>query len=158
MWVAMSQANPDLRFRVVSKDPRSKQLADALPDGVAEVMEVESAAEVIAALRGCAAGFILRRESVASAASWPVKLGEYLAASVPVVALRWPWDVADVIDREACGLLLDPARSNQRNSEVVLAWLGSPEHQNAVARSWSVAAEWSDRKVSQTILDLLPAG
>lgn len=104
MWRELARRDPDLRFRVVSRDPGVRVVKDAVPQ--TDMRSVEEPAGVAPLLWEAEAGFLLRRPSIVNSATTQIKFAEYVAAGVPVVATDIGWESGDVIRETGCGLLL----------------------------------------------------
>ena len=89
----------------VTNQPAEARAAGATSDW-AEVVSAPHH-EVPAWLRRCAASFFLIRPSFAKRASCPTKLGEALACGLPVLANAGVGDVADLIEEEHVGVVVD---------------------------------------------------
>ncbi len=156
LWEEIHKARPSIRFRVVSKDPRTELLYKNIAESNIEVKSAWTSEEVADSLVGCSAGFIARMPSLASKASWPIKLGDYLAASVPVVAYDWEWDVADVVRANACGYLLDLNSPPSQQARDLLNWLDSPSYRESVNACRRFALSISDSVVVEELRSLMP--
>ncbi len=156
LWEEIHKARPSIRFRVVSKDPRTELLYKNIAESNIEVKSAWTSEEVADSLVGCSAGFIARMPSLASRASWPIKLGDYLAASVPVVAYDWEWDVADVVRANACGYLLDLNSPPSQQARDLLNWLDSPSYRESVNACRRFALSISDSVVVEELRSLMP--
>jgi glycosyltransferase involved in cell wall biosynthesis len=108
IWTELHRRDPSLRFLVVSRDERARALLRDIPDSHATMTAAESPAEVAASLADAELAFLVRLPDVVNEASFPTKFGEYVASGVPVVTTDVGWDVADIIRRTGCGLLVDP--------------------------------------------------
>lgn len=157
LWEEIHRHRPSVRFRVVSGDARTRRLYENIAESNVEATEAWTPDEVADSLVGCSAGFIARTPSIASRASWPVKLGDYLAASVPVVAYDWDWDVADVVRSNACGYLLDLRSHPSQHAREILEWLNSPAYPESVEASIRFARSISDSAVVDQLRSLMPA-
>ncbi len=99
--------DPTLRFRVVSRDPRCRILADSLPADAVEVVPSGDVETTGALLRESLLGFMVRPPGLVNEVSCPMKLGEYLASGAAVVASRCGWDAERLIERHEAGLLVE---------------------------------------------------
>jgi glycosyltransferase involved in cell wall biosynthesis len=126
IWSALHRRDPDLRFRVVSKDVRADVLRRALPTGVVESVSAADPAAVAEQLRATQLGFIVRRPHVVNAVSCPTKFGEYVASGVGVVTTDIGWDIGRLVRSTGCGLLVDVDDSPSRMADHVLDFIHGP--------------------------------
>lgn len=84
--------------------------AAGVPDGRVTIRRVANV-EVPAFLAASDAGLLLSEPHRLASVVQPVKLGEYLAAGVPVVVSRGATHVARMIERSGAGLVLEPPPS-----------------------------------------------
>lgn len=68
-------------------------------------------------------GVLLRRTDVINAVSSPTKLGEYLAAGIPVLMTDGIGDFSDLVVREEVGFILPQELLNDADDEIVSLWL-----------------------------------
>jgi glycosyltransferase involved in cell wall biosynthesis len=104
VWRELARRDPDLRFRVVSREAGVRVVKDAIPQ--TDVRSVEEPADVAPLLWEAEAGFLLRSPSLVSSTTTQIKFAEYVAAGVPVVATDIGWETGDVIRSTGCGLLV----------------------------------------------------
>jgi glycosyltransferase involved in cell wall biosynthesis len=126
IWSALHRRDPDLRFRVVSKDARADVLCRALPASVVESGSAADPAAVAEQLRATQLGFIVRRPHPVNAVSYPTKFGEYVASGVGVVTTDIGWDIGRLVRSTGCGLVLDVDDSPGRMADDVLGFLHGP--------------------------------
>lgn len=107
LWGALARLRPDTRFRVISRDARTRVLAREVPEQSIECVAAEDPAEVAGLLWDCQIGFIIRAPHIANRVAYPTKFGEYVGAGVAVVASDVGWDVTGVIRDTGCGLVLE---------------------------------------------------
>ena len=106
LWSAMYALDDRLRFRVISRDPRTAVLASGLPGDAVEFVSATDAGGVADLLSQARLGFLYRAPSLVNSVSWPMKFGEYLAAGTPVVVTDCGWDIAPLVDRYDAGLVV----------------------------------------------------
>lgn len=97
IWAALHRSRPELKFRVISRDQRTRRLAAGVSPQSIELVRSESATQTRDLLSDAAFGFLLRLDSLVNRVSFPTKLGEYLASGVPVVLSDMPWDPARLL-------------------------------------------------------------
>jgi glycosyltransferase involved in cell wall biosynthesis len=107
VWSELYRLDPGLRFRVISRDERTRVLAAALPASVVEMRGAEVPQEVATALWEAELGFLLRTPGIVNETSFPTKFGEYVAAGVPVVSTDVGWDLAAMVRGTGCGVIVD---------------------------------------------------
>lgn len=96
-WRILTQADPDsVRARLGHRgiDPASLDVAFVSP------------LEVPVVLSGCLAGLSFRRPTFSQIAASPTKVGEYLAAGLPVVTNRGIGDLDRLLERERVGIVV----------------------------------------------------
>lgn len=108
VWSELHRQDPSLRFLVVSRDERARALLRDIPESHASMTSAATPHEVAATLAAADLAFLVRRPDVVNEASYPTKFGEYVASGIPVVTTDIGWDVADVVRRTGCGVLVDP--------------------------------------------------
>jgi glycosyltransferase involved in cell wall biosynthesis len=113
LWKEISKINPDQQFMVISRDPRSRSLGDGLPKEKVRFESVVGPEPVGELLQEAQLGFATRQPSLINQVSYPTKIGEYLAAGVPVVTSDIDWDPGDLLRDESVGLLLSPGVSEE---------------------------------------------
>ncbi|HEX2027358.1 MAG TPA: glycosyltransferase [Nitriliruptorales bacterium] len=111
VWGQLARLLPDVRFRVISRDERTRILADRVPGSSIEFSSAEEPADVARLLWGARLGFLVRSEHVVNRVSYPTKFGEYVAAGVPVVATDVGWDLTALVHDTGCGRLVPPDAS-----------------------------------------------
>jgi glycosyltransferase involved in cell wall biosynthesis len=148
IWGALHDLDPQLRFRVVSRDERAGVLSRALPDDVVEHVEAHGPAAVAAELAGSRLGFIVRRPHLVNEVSYPTKFGEYVASGVGVVTTAIGWDIADVVRSTGCGVVLDVNDPPERMAEQIATYLATlSESSETLSRACDRAAAVLDRDV-----------
>jgi glycosyltransferase involved in cell wall biosynthesis len=107
VWQALHRIDPGLRFRVISRDDRSRVLHAGLPDSAVELHGTNSPTEIARMLWEAEIGFLIRTPNIVNTASFPTKFGEYVAADVPVVSTDIGWEISSIIRETGCGLIVD---------------------------------------------------
>ena len=129
-WSALHALDPELRFKVITKDPRAAILGRGLPADLVEFVEARGPAAVAAELRDSELGFVVRRPHVVNEVSYPTKFGEYVASGVGVVTTDIGWEIGEMVGSTGCGVLLDvsepPEAMAARIAEAVAATRTSP--------------------------------
>ena len=77
-------------------------------------------------LAHCDLGFSILSPEPRYVNALPVKLFEYMAAGLPVIASRFP-AISQIISRHDCGALVDPGASPQSIAEHIIHWKANPE-------------------------------
>jgi glycosyltransferase involved in cell wall biosynthesis len=96
-WRILTQAAADsvqARIERVGGDPKAIDVAFAAPSNVSEMLE------------GCLAGLSFRRPTFSQIAASPTKVGEYLAAGLPVVSNRGIGDLDQLLEQERVGVVV----------------------------------------------------
>jgi glycosyltransferase involved in cell wall biosynthesis len=112
-------------------------------------------------LNGVQAGLVVLHPVPQYPEAYPVKMFEYMAASIPIIASDFPlW--RQIIQEAGCGLLVDPrdSRAIARAIEYLLthpteAALMGKQGRHAVESFYNW--EYEERKLLQLYADLLPA-
>jgi glycosyltransferase involved in cell wall biosynthesis len=130
VWACLHALDPELRFKVITKDPRADILRRGLPADVIEYAEARGPDAVADALRESELGFVVRRPHLVNEVSYPTKFGEYVASGVGVVTTDIGWDIGDLVRSTGCGVLLDVTESPEhmaaRIAEAVTATRMAP--------------------------------
>ncbi len=102
-------------------------------------------------------GLLLRTRDEANEVASPTKLGEYLAAGVPVLTTRHAGDAADVIASEQCGLVLSEPLPEQEEIEEIPPLLDSImfARESCAARCRSAAVRHRHQDVARRALEQL---
>ena len=159
IWSAIHRLDPDLRFRVVSRDDRADVLRRALPPQVVESVSAREPAAVADQLRDTQLGFIVRRPHLVNTVSYPTKFGEYVASGVGVVTTDIGWDIGALVRSTGCGLVLDVDESPGRMAERVVAFLsGADATSDTLTEACDAAASALDRAVYVKQLSTFLAG
>lgn len=108
VWGALGGLLPSVEFRVISRDPRTAPLIEAVGSDRCDTVTADYPQEVARALEDCRIGFVLRTNSLVNRVAFPIKVGEYLATGVSVVTTDLDWDVGDLIREADCGTLVPP--------------------------------------------------
>ena len=156
VWQHIHEKAPEIRFKVVSGDDKTLVLGRDIDPSLIERQSAWSAADVADLLEGSTAGFLLREDNLVNEVSCPVKFGEYLAASVPVIASDLGWDISDLLRESGAGLLLDPKWDAAAKADAVVAWLESPFLEQAIEQASPTALPRSDSAIAAKMQALLP--
>lgn len=144
IWAALYRLDPKLRFRVISRDERTKILAQELPKGVIEFVGVEQPDEVASLLWEAEAGFLIRRSNQINQVSFPTKLGEYLAANAYIVASDLDWDPGSIVKQTGCGFTVKPTVSPEQVAKAVIEFRQHTD-KGEIAKKCQIAAFLLDR-------------
>ena len=125
VWAAIHDLDPSVRFRVISRDPRTAVLTRGLPGDVVEHVSASDAEGVAALLGEARVGFLFRATNLVNTVAWPMKLGEYVSAGVPVVVTDCGWDIASFVVEHEAGLVVQWEDSPDTTARALLAYLDS---------------------------------
>ena len=104
-----------------------------------EFMGWSSRETVVGELSRACAGLLLLHPTPQYAASYPVKLFEYMAAGLPVIASDFPlW--REILEQARCGVLVDP-QDPQAIADAMQWILDHPEEAAAMGRRGRAAVE-----------------
>jgi glycosyltransferase involved in cell wall biosynthesis len=146
IWAALHRLDPDLRFRVVSRDDRADVLRRALPASAVESVRADSPDAVADQLRDTQLGFIVRRPHLVNTVAYPTKFGEYVASGVGVVTTDIGWDIAGVVRSTGCGVVLDADEAPARIAERIHGFLADARSTSeALTEACDAAAAQLDR-------------
>jgi glycosyltransferase involved in cell wall biosynthesis len=145
IWAAIADLDPNVRFRVVSRDERTSTLASAVPADRVQVL-AGSAPEIARMLWEAELAFLVRSPDIVNETSFPTKFGEYVAAGVPVVSTDVGWEIADIIRRTGCGLIVDCSRAPRAVAREVLEFRDRARADPAVRQGCREAARALDRE------------
>lgn len=120
IWKAIHEADKNITFRVISGDNRCKILAEGIDPDHIEFRHSGIFEEVAAWQSECTVGFLIRNDHIVNSVSFPMKLGEYLAAGSWVVASNLDWDISHFIKENKCGILIDNGKSDTENAKEIL--------------------------------------
>jgi glycosyltransferase involved in cell wall biosynthesis len=141
------QVSADTRFLALSRDDqeliRAELRRQGVPDSVFRIRAV-APSDVPAYLGAADIGLSFRRPSLATQACSPTKIGEYLAAGLPVVSNAGVGDTERVIRDGPVGIVLERLATPdyQRAFRDVRAWLA--ERSLLRDRCRATAARWFD--------------
>jgi hypothetical protein len=96
LWKAIHRIDKSIRFRVISRDNRTKILGHAIAPTHIEFVGSDDSHVVARYLHESEVGFLIRRNDIVNVVSFPTKLAEYLAAGCWVVTTRLDWDITDL--------------------------------------------------------------
>ena len=108
VWAELFRLDPTLKFRVISRESRTKILSQGLPVEAIEFVGTSDLDELATYLSETEVGFLIRKDTLVNRVSFPTKLLEYLASGSWVVTSDIDWDVADIISEHKVGLLVNP--------------------------------------------------
>jgi glycosyltransferase involved in cell wall biosynthesis len=136
VWGAVYALKPGVRFRVVSRDHRTRVLGTEIPSSSIEFVEAADLGEVARLLSESSLGFVIRPPNLVNRVSFPTKFAEYLAAGVPVVVSDIGWDLSEIVSRTGCGLLVGPSESPHAIARRVESYLDAapPAGRSSAAR------------------------
>lgn len=120
VWGCIHQLDPEIKFRVISRDPRARVLAQNLPSKSIEFVGTSDLDELAQWLLEAEVGFLLRKNTLVNRVSFPTKLSEYLASGAWVVGSDIDWDVAEIMKKYRTGILIDPELSSIEIAEKIL--------------------------------------
>lgn len=86
--------------------PWQKELSAIGHSGLDYLVKSLQPAEVPSYLSGADCGLLIRKDDPVNAVASPTKLGEYLAAGVPVITTKYAGDAPLIISRTGCGYVL----------------------------------------------------
>jgi glycosyltransferase involved in cell wall biosynthesis len=138
-YVRAKRHVPDLHLLVLTQSDRALIDEELRRFGVAdEDVTVRSAPapEVPAYLAAADAALAFIRPTYSKISSSPTKIGEYLAAGLPVVTGRGVGDVDDQLERHRTGIVLDDftTESLERGAEALAAAIGDAEQAGRARR------------------------
>lgn len=120
IWQELYALQPTAKFRVISRDPRSRILGKNIPSENIEFVASDDFADVANYLSECSAGFLIRRDLLVNRVSFPTKLGEYVASRCWVVASDLDWDISDYVRKYNIGVIIPPDASPREGAEKIL--------------------------------------
>ena len=151
IWSALYQADPGLRFKIVSRDPRAAVLKSGLPGHAVEMHAAHGPGEVAQHLWDTELGFLIRTPDVVNEVSFPTKFGEYVAAGVPIVATDVGWDFSQIVKSTGCGLLVNWNTAPASIAQEILEFRRTADH-GALALACDEAAAMMSKDVWLTRL------
>ncbi len=152
VWGEVARLDPSTRFRIITRDDRARSLASRIGNR-AEVASATNGNAIGQLLWEASAGFLLRRPGPVNEASWPVKLGEYLAAGVPVVTTDIAWDPARFVRDTGTGVVVRPTDSPRQIAEQVLELTAAGI---SVAQTRAAAVRLDERMWLDRLVAMLP--
>jgi len=120
VWGSLHKLDENIRFRVISRDPRAIALGDKVPKEAIEFVGTSDLDELAAYLEQAEVGFLIRQDSLVNRVSFPTKLSEYFASGAWVVSSDIDWDVADIIKKHSVGILVPPSWSSDQIATRIL--------------------------------------
>jgi glycosyltransferase involved in cell wall biosynthesis len=89
--------------------------------------------QVIGVLQGCRVGLCVLHATPNHLEALPIKMFEYMASGIPVIASNFPnWH--DIVDSSECGVLVDPI-SPQQIAEAITGMLRNPDEAARMGRN-----------------------
>lgn len=152
IWAALYQLDNNLRFRVISRDERTKQLAQGIPEYAIEFTPAETPQAVAQYLWEAEAGFLIREPDLLNRIAVPVKFAEYLAAGAYVVASDLGWQPGRIIQKTGCGVLVEPTLSPQAAAQKILQFRHAQGTRIGMAQQCQAASIMLDRRTWVTQL------
>jgi len=116
IWRSLHIRRKDLRFRVVSKDERTRALGEGIATEAIDFQRADSRRHLAQLLHEAVLGFALRSDHLVNRTSFPTKIGQYLAAGAPVVTTDMDWDPAILLRGSGACVLVPP---NSADDDVV---------------------------------------
>jgi len=107
IWKELAALLPDVRFQVVSRDERARVALDGVPPDRSELVAGHGPEHVAELTAPATYGFVIRKPHLVNEVSFPTKFGEYVATGTEVITTSIGWEIADIVDRTGCGLLVD---------------------------------------------------
>lgn len=152
IWTALHKLNPQYKFRVISRDPRTKIFSENIPDTHIEYVSSNVFEEVANYIAECRAGFIIRRDHIVNRVCFPTKLAEYLASECWIITSNIDWDVKDYMEKYKIGIMIDPAE----DPEIIAAQIHAYDrdlklnHDDMEKCTWDLDKEnWKAKLASQ---------
>ncbi len=90
-------------------------------------------------LKSVDVGLVILKPEPRYVAALPVKLFEYMAAGLPVVASDFP-EIAKIVQGTSCGALVDPEKNPDLIAEIIMEWWKNPEIPRALGNNGFQAA------------------
>lgn len=122
VWQAIHTRYREIRFRVISRDPRTSALSTNIDAPSIEFVQSREFTQVASFLHESECGFILRRDTIVNRVSFPTKLAEYLAAGCWVVCSELDWDLTDYVRRFNVGVLIPVGMNAQQISDEIIKY------------------------------------
>lgn len=120
VWQELNRLDATIRFRVISRDHRTKVLGYGLPQNSIEFVATEDFAMVAHYLSESEVGFLIRKDSLVNRVCFPTKVAEYLAAGCWLVTSDIDWDIGDYVRKYNIGLLVDPKAKPEAIAKLIL--------------------------------------
>lgn len=121
VWAELHRLDPAIKFRIISRDPRTRVLADGLPKESIEFVGTSDLDELANFLSESKVGFLLREDSLVNRVSFPTKLSEYLASGSWVVVSDLDWDISEIISDFNVGVLVSPKSTPNEIASYILS-------------------------------------
>lgn len=127
IWSNLYKMNPAYKFRVISRDPRTRILAENIPASNIEYVASNNFEEVANYIADCRSGFLIRRDHIVNRVCFPTKLAEYLASDCWVITSNIDWDVKDYFEKYEIGLMIDPSENVKEIAAKIHAYESNPK-------------------------------
>lgn len=158
---ALMRRNPQVCFMLMTKDdlsPWRVKLGQLGQDGRDYLVINADPGMVPRYLVAADCGLLIRRQDPVNEVASPTKLGEYLAAGIPVVTTRFAGDASTIIASTGCGIVTDDVRPSDSELSALEQFIRrTMERREAVAVECRAIAEkeqnWST--VSQRLLAMV---
>lgn len=151
IWQEIHKLEPNIQFRVISRDSRTKILAEGIGKNRIEFVGSEDFEEIAEFLSESLVGFLIREDNLVNRVSYPTKMAEYLASGSWVVSSDIDWDVGDLIRKYEVGLLVKPKSDPSVIATEILSKIGVGYDTDDFAKKIDQALEvlhkeyWVDR-------------
>lgn len=127
VWTELHRLDPAIKFRVISRDSRTKVLATGIPKESIEFVGTSDLDELADFLSEAKVGFLLREDSLVNRVSFPTKLSEYLASGSWVVVSDLDWDISEIVSDFKVGVLVSPKSTPKQIASYILSQAGQFE-------------------------------
>ena len=125
IWTELSRLLPHARFQVVSRDERARVALEGVPGDRGEMVAGQGPEHVAELTAPASYGFVVRKPHLVNEVSFPTKFGEYAATRTEVITTSIGWEIAEIVSRTGCGLLVNWRDDPRRIAEAIAAHIGS---------------------------------